>query len=177
MLNKKVSVILFALIILSLSCVNKKPESQNAQKSKVLFDAVELLGKKPDEVDKILGTPHLIQPTASKTYPTLKSYYRWYKFEKDLAVFFDKDNSRDYAVVVRLIFQNNPKDSAEAASLLGIDLTGLKPKIDEDKYEEDYDDIQLKGKRVRIRFSKCKGCEDSISVSLERLRVGCNTTF
>ncbi len=168
MLNKKVSAVLFVLIILSLSCVNEKTESQNAQKSKVLFDAVELLGKKPDEVDKILGTPYLVQPAGSKT-SSLKSYYRWYKFEKDLAVFFDKDNSKDYAVVVRLNFQNNPKDSAEAASLFGIDLTGLKPKIDEDKYvkEEDYDDIQLKGKRVRIRFFKCKGCEDSISVSLK----------
>ena len=127
-----------------------------------------MLGKKPDEVDKILGTPYLVQPTASKTNPTLKSYYRYYKFEKDLGVFFDKDNARDYAVVIRLIFENNPKDSAEAASLLGIDLTGLKPKIDEDKYakEEDYDDLRLKGKRIRVRFFKCKGCEDTISVSL-----------
>lgn len=117
-------------IILSLSCANKKLESQDAQKSKVLFDAVELLSKKPDEVDKILGAPYFVQPAGSKTSP-LKSYYRWYKFEKDLAVFFDKDNAKDYAVIVRLIFENNPKGSAEAASLIGVDLIGLKPTVNE----------------------------------------------
>jgi len=137
-MNKKLFFILIFALFLVYGCFDsriynksqKKLEAET-QKIKPLFNAVDLLGKKPLEVDKILGKSFLITGK-SKSNPTRKSRWRWYKYKKssaikEISVFIDKDTEDNMATSITILFNTELSDSLKTASMFGIDLKGQKP--------------------------------------------------
>jgi hypothetical protein len=140
-------------------------KEQKAKPTKFLFDAVDLLGKKPSQIDKIFGKPD-IQQGKSKSDPTVKSHWRWYKYEKELAVFIDEDTRNGVASSITLIFKTDPTDVKEAAKMVGINLEGQKPVKSQDfgvGKEERYE-LNVKGKSIVVYFFKAAKSEDTIKV-------------
>jgi hypothetical protein len=160
---KKMRILLLFIAVLLSSCIKE----EGSRKENVLFDAVSLLGKKPDEVDKILGAPYLIQPGRSKTDPTVKSHWRWYHVQKDMSVFIDEDTADSIAKSITLIFSVDPADTVEAAGFVGIDLTGKRPAVSTSGNgwkEEKYENVPVGGRRITVYFFKDSKSEDTLKV-------------
>jgi hypothetical protein len=132
------------------------------------FDAIDILGKTSLESEKTIGKPYLITGE-SKSDPTLKSRWYWYKYEKDLSVFFDRDEMNDTARTVTLIFDNKPKDALEAAWILGIRLNGHKPIVTNSGsglQQYTYKDLQDKGRNFEVQFFKSVEGDDTLKILL-----------
>ncbi len=165
-MNKSIKLIITLMLIVTFSCVK---QSQKTEETKILFDAVDLLGKTPTEIDGILGKPYKIVSGKSSTDPETKNHWRWYHQEKDLAVFIDEDDKR-FATSFTLIFNADPNDAKEAASKVGIDLNGRTPSRSNNGgswTDEMYDRLLIKGKKVKVYYFDDSKNENTIKVSFE----------
>ncbi len=117
-MNNKIFLTLFFLLIMFCGCVDEKDnETKNEKvKTQIIFDAVDILGKNSSEVDKMFGKPNEIV-----------TGYRYYIYKKELGIFFEDENKNTKATGVLYIFDRTITDAIEAASLLGIDLSNIKP--------------------------------------------------
>ena len=152
--------------------MDKSAQSNSSvkQNSKVLFDALNILGRTPLGVEAVFGTPYLVTGE-SKSDPTIKSRWNWYRYEKDLSVFFDRDMRNDVATSITLIFKNKPKDAKEAASMIGIDLTGKKAKetiADGNFTQEDFRDVFKNNNRFAVVYSSDQNGDSTIKVFLDK---------
>ena len=154
--------ILLSTVLISACIKNEEKGNEN-----VLFDAVSLLGKKPAEIDGVFGTPYLIQSGSSKSDSSLKSHWRWYHFQKGLAVFIDQDSADSIAKSITLIFATDPTDAVEAASRIGIDLTGKRPTSSgwgTRWKDEKYENIRVSGQKITVYFFKDDKSEDTLKI-------------
>ena len=171
------SIMFFLCPILMLGCIDNRNnnassnghgnvKNQKAESTRFLFDAVNILGKTSPEIEKILGKPYLVTGE-SKSEPTVKSRWHWYKYETDLSVFFDRDSQNDIATTITLIFSKKPADAIEAAWILGINLNGRTPSISNPVAglkQYDYLGLEEKGKRFEVHFFKSDKGDDTIKV-------------
>lgn len=151
------------------SGINSSVTNNESTKSiRYHFDALDILGKTSPETERTIGKPYLVTGE-SKSDPTLKSRWYWYKYEKDFSVFFDRDEMNDTARTLTLIFDDKPKDALEAAWILGIRLNGHKPIVTNSATgmkQYTYKGLQDKGKSFEVQFfSSVKG-EDTLKIVL-----------
>lgn len=162
---------LFLFIFLT-ACVQKSAQSNDSvrQDSKVLFDALNIIGRTSSGVDAIFGKPYLVTGE-SKSDPTLKSRWNWYRYEKDLSIFFDRDTRNDIATSITLIFKNRPKDANEAASMVGIDLSGrnaTETTNDGSFMQETFRDLMKNGNRYVVVFASEEKGDSTIKVFTDK---------
>ncbi len=166
--DNKMLLMLVFLVCLFFGCIDENSKESRNAKPQILFDAVDVLGKNSSEVDKVFGKP---------SYISRNSYvpggYRYYVYKKELGIFFNDENKNTEASGVLYIFDQTIPNAIEAAYLVGIDLSNIKP-YDQEKSKDyllsKYKTIE-KGKKIGIYFEQVvyfdKKQEDVIKIFLD----------